>query len=266
MLRRFDQFQWGPLNAQRLNQLVDAVTRLQQQVQAIPSGIGRPKDRIMVRIESDPVKFGERDCADGVIGVSYPFTQVEMAMPDQGDVTERSCLQVTVPADAIASTKGHVLVVIENAPSLEKGDIIPADRAPLSFAAAADKQVMYIGQGKTAPQIVVCEVLGGGPEYDCVIPESGAQIAVENLYETAGYYGALDEQPECAALLPLSIPDGSRIWAFKYAQQWYTMTPTAFSVSCTCNDTTTPEGMMRVQQALEAKAAAAMLDIQRGLI
>lgn len=266
MLRRFDQFQWGPLNAQRLNQLVDAVTRLQQQVQAIPSKTDRPKDRIMVRIEGEPVRFGERECVNGVIGVAYPFTQVEMAMPRIGDVDASSCLEVTVPTDAIASAKGHVLVVIEQAPSLEKGDIIPADRAPLSFAAAADKQVMYVGQGKPAPQLVVCEVLGGGPEYDCVIPESGAQIAVENLYETAVYYGALDEQPECAALSPLSIPDGSRIWAFKYAQQWYTMTPTAFSVACTCNDTTTPEGMVRVQQALEAKAAAAMLNIQRGLI
>lgn len=266
MLRRFEQFQWGPLNAQRLNQLVDAVTVLQQQVRAIPSGIDRPKDRIMVRIEGEPLRFGDGECTDGVVGVSYPFTQVEMAMPEQGDVTNRSCLAVTVPTDAISSDKGHVLVVIEEAASLEKGDIVPADRAPLSFGAAADKQVMYVGQGKPAPQLIICEVIGGGPVYDCVIPESGAPISVENLYETQGYYGAMDEQPECAALSPLQLPSGSRIWAFKYAQDWYTMTPTAFSVTCTCNDTTTPEGMMRLQQALEAKAASAMLDIQRGLI
>ena len=266
MLRRFDQFQWGPLNAQRLNQLVDAVTSLQQQVRAMPSGAVMTKDRIMVRIEGEPLRFGDGECLNAVVGVSYPFTQIEMAIPDVADVTSRTCLEVTVPPDAIASDKGHLLVVIEQAASLEKGDIVMAERAPLSFAAPLNKQVMYVGQGKAAPQLVVCEVIGGGPEYECVIPESGMRISVENLYEVEAHYGAMEQQTECAELSPLPIPDGSRIWAFKYGQRWYTMTPTAFSVSCTCNDTTTPEGMMRVQQALEAKAAAAMLDIQRGLI
>ncbi len=37
MLRRFEQFQWGPLNATRLNELVDSITSLQQQVRQMQS-------------------------------------------------------------------------------------------------------------------------------------------------------------------------------------------------------------------------------------
>lgn len=267
MLRRFDQFQWGPLNAVRLNQLVDAVVRLQQRVDAMPSAAVRYKDRIMVRIEGEPLQFGERGCVDGVPAVSYPFTQVEMTIPDGGSITERSCMEITVPGDAIASSKGAVLVVVEQAPTLEKGDLVAADRAPITFAAPPDKQVVYVAQGRPMQQVLVCQVLSAsGWDYECVVQESGQRIKVQNLYESEVYYGALDEQPECANLSPLPIPDGSLIWAFRYAQKWYTMTPTAFSVACTCDDATTPGGALRAQQALEAKAAAAMLEIQGGLI
>ena len=266
MLRRFQDFQWGPLNATRLNELVDSITRLQQQVAQFVPTRERGKDMILARIKDDGTRLNGNDT--GIKTKAYGFAEVGMSILPDGAVGPQSYVEYAEIPGGVSSDTGSVLLALDQSSGLTVGQVVIAHHAPMIVAHSdSTKRVVYTVRESSGSDVVVCEVVGGsGSGYKCDVKGTGERIIVENLYETAGYYGALDEQPECAALSPLGIPDGSRIWAFKYGGLWYTMTPTAFSVSCTCNDDTTPEGMMRVQQALEAKAAAAMLDIQRGLI
>lgn len=265
MLRRFDQFQWGPLNAVRLNELVDAITRLQQQVAQFVPTRERGKDMILARVASEGIRL--QDDGEGIKAVSYEFDEVGMSIVPDGPTGPNSRMEYAAIPGGVSSDGGAVLLCLDESASMNLGDIVVAHYAPMIVAHAdRAKRVVYIVRESKGGSVVVCQVVGGGGTgYKCDIQGTGERITVENLYETAGYYGALDEQPECAALSPLGIPDGSRIWAFKYAGLWYTMTPTAFSVTCTCNDETTPQGVARLQAAMESKAATAMLDIQRGL-
>lgn len=257
MLRRFDQFQWGPLNANRLNQLVDAVTRLQQRVDAIPQAPVRFKDRIMVRIEGKPTTFGEQDCPQGIPAVAYPFTQVEMTIAEEGPVGTKTCLRISVPGNAISSARGALLVSTEAEPSLKVGDIVAADRAPITFAAAEDKQVVYIpAKSGAAATVQLALVLAGeGGSYQCSLQSTGLVVSVTNLYETQGYYGALEASIECASITPKPLPTGVLIWVFPIMADgdvagWMTMTPTAFDSICTCG----PDGISALYDAEQEQA------------
>ena len=265
MLRRFEQFQWGPLNATRLNELVDSITSLQQQVRQMQSKQEPGKDMILARIGGDGIRL--QDGGEGLKAVSYEFAEVGMSIVPDGPTGPESRMEYAAIPGGVSSDGGAVLLCLDDAVTLNRGDIVVAHYAPMIVAHSdRTKRVVYIVRESKGGATVVCQVVGGGASgYDCDVEGTGERISVENLYETAGYYGALDEQPECAALSPLAIPDGSRIWAFNYGGRWYTMTPTAFSVSCTCNDETTPQGVARLEAAMESKAATAMLDIQRGL-
>lgn len=265
MLRRFQEFQWGPLNATRLNELVDAITRLKQQVDGMAARQEVGKDMILARIKGNGFKLMKD--AGGIDAVAYPFVEVGMSITPDGPTEEESRLEYAAIPGGVSSEQGAVLLSFEPTVSLKSGDIVIAHYAPMIVAHAdRTKRVVYMVKQAQGGGAVVCQTLSAsGWDYACEIRETGERITVENLYESEVYYGALDEQPECASLSPLPIPDGSRIWAFKYADAWYTMTPTPFSVACTCNDNTTPQGVARLAAAMEEKAASAMLEIQRGL-
>lgn len=243
MLRRFDQFQWGPLNATRLNELVDSIVRLQQQVAQMKSLPEKTKDRILVQIAGSPTEFGGDLCGNPVIAFLYPFDQVYASIPSGGPVDGTTCLDLSIPSDAISSSNGAALIAIEKEPSLKRGDVVSADIAPMGMK-VGDQPLVYIAGSAPIVQggsIRLARIIGGGNGYyECSYVDTGETVTVENLYETQGHYGALQAAIECAQISPKSIPADLVIWTFPVlvngidTGQRMTMTPTPFDSVCTC--------------------------------
>ena len=263
-LQRFQNFQFGALDASRLNQLVDAVMRLEQRVEQMSRRYEPTKDVILAQITGAGTKAGYDLCQGAMRCVSYPFQEVGLGIQRAGPIDAGTCVQPYQIEGGLSSTQGAFLLLIEKEPSLAIGDVVKAHLASRAdVATAEDKGMVYIGTpiGK-ASAVVTGQVISASPSgYVMEIDGTGERVDVLNLYESEVYYGALDEQPECASLSPLPIPDGSRIWAFQYRSEWFTCVPTPFSVTCLCNDDTTGPGAARALASIESKAASAMLGI-----
>ena len=266
MLRRFANFQIGALDANRLNEMLAAIVRLEQRVMMMPMQQERNKDVILARITGEGVKAGYELCQGAVRCVSYPFEEVGLAIQQPGPISGDTCVQTDRIEGGLSSDGGAFLLMIEGEPTLKPQDVVKAHLASRADrGTASDKGMVYIGTavGKS-DGVVTGEVISASPSgYLMEIDGTGERVDVLNLYEAAAYYGAMDEQPECAALSPLPIPDGSRIWAFQYRSEWFTCIPTAFSVACTCNDDATGAGAARALASIESKAASAMLNLGR---
>ena len=122
MLRRFEQFQWGPLNATRLNELVDSITSLQQQVRQMQSKQEPGKDMILARIDDDgfTLQTGGRN----VPAVAYPFSEVGLAITPDGDTNGASSVSYENIPGGITSTNGAVLLAFEDSPTMKRGDVV----------------------------------------------------------------------------------------------------------------------------------------------
>ena len=237
MLRRFQEFQWGPLNATRLNELVDAITRLQQQADAAQKVLERTKDTILVRIEGDgsTLQSGERRVAS----VAYDFTEVGLAITPDGDTSGGSEVRYEDIPGGISSSGGAVLLAFEESPSMKDGDVVIAHYAPMVVAHAdRERKTVYMVRTPPKPSVDLYTVMGeasGTGMYTVVRANAANPVPeeMENIYETSGHYGALDEpQNECASLEPRRLRVGDTVFGFRISAFLYTCAPTAFSVAC----------------------------------
>lgn len=265
-LQRFQNFQIGALDAARLNQMVDTIMRLERAVAQMQRPYEPTKDVILARITGSGTKTASEGC-EGIVAVSYQFVEVGLAIAKEGAIDSSTCVRVQDIDGGLSTQNGAHLLMLEDEPSLEVGDVVKAHLASrASSGTAQDKGMVYIATPivPTSGTVVTGIVIGGSPSgYTMEIDGTGESVDVLNLYEASAYYGAMEEQPECAVLSPLSIPDGSRIWAFQYRDEWFTCIPTPFSVACTCNDDTTGVGAARALASIESKATSAMLNIGR---
>lgn len=236
MLRRFQDFQWGPLNATRLNELVDSITSLQQQVRQMQTRQEPGKDMILARIDDDgfTLQTGGRN----VPAVAYPFSEVGLAITPDGDTNGASSVSYENIPGGITSTNGAVLLSFEQSPSMKRDDVVIAHYAPM-IVAHADKsrKTVYMVKTMPRPSMGLYEVVddGDGLGKYLVVPdgESSPVTEMENIYETSGYYGALDEpQNECAELVPRTLRVGDKVLGFTVGELLYTCAPTAFGVAC----------------------------------
>jgi hypothetical protein len=237
MLRRFQEFQWGPLNATRLNELVDAITRLQQQAAQVTPTTERGKDMILARIDGDgyTLKSGGRN----VPSVGYNFTEVGLAITPDGDTNGASEVQYENIPGGVSTAGGAVLLAFEESPTMQDGEVVIAHYAPMIVAHSdRARKTVYMVKTMPRPSVDLYTVTGeatGLGRYSVVRANAtdATEEEIENIYETSGYYGALDEpQNECAALEPRKLRVGDTVWGFRISAFLYTCAPTAFSVAC----------------------------------
>lgn len=276
-LRRFQNFQVGALTAERLNELVDAVSRLQAKVDAIPTGIEPVRERILARITATATVSDGTACTGGVPVVSYPFSQVFVTIAQDGAITAGTCVRMEIPDDAISSQRGAYLIRFEKEATLKVGDIVNAQLASIALdGSAQDKQQVYI---------VADGLMGGGGEmriatltqaltigmYKATLNGDNQEVELNNLYETQGYYGAGAASTECATVSPGTLALGAQVWASKvggtgdWRGKWITMTPVPFSAECTCGDLGQPLSLMSGKAGVEEQAAGIVSRIMGGL-
>lgn len=263
MLRRFDQFQWGPLNAVRLNELVDAITRLQQQVAQFTPTRERGKDMILARIKGEGRQLRTQECENSVRMVSYPFDEIGISISTGSDtIGENSCASYSAIEGGVTSDGGSLLMSREDEPALNDGDVVMANYAPgiVSYLDGRRRAVYLITQA-ARPVMGLYLVLGslGSGRYsvvDATFPGLGPE-EMENIYETSTWYGAKDPpQNPCAQLQERSLRVGDEVFGFKVGGSLYTCAPTAFTVECLpCG--TAPQGISALYDSAGAEAAAA---------
>ena len=278
-LRRFQNLQLGALNAQRMNEIVDAISRLQAKVDGRTGDMEAVRDRILVRVTGQGVAAGFDGCTKAIRCVSYPFTEIFLRISGSGNVADGTCVGYDIPDGAISSTRGAFLLAFEDAPSLAVGSAMIAHLAPFSVAGNADdKQMVYVpsmpfGGGGELRICTLSEALPDGRYAGTLNAEgeNGEQVEIENLYETQNYYGAAQVTLECADIVTgLRLPIGSDVWAMKVggrgarAGEWVTMTPTPFGVECTCGDLGQPVALMTGNADADAVAAGIISRIMGG--
>jgi hypothetical protein len=268
-IRRFQNFALGALTAARLNELADAIMRLEARVDRAERDVEPVRSSILVRITGQGTKTSQDGCESAIPAVSYPFTQIMLVVSAAGPVNSATCVSATIPEDAIRSQRGAILVKFEEEPSLGVGDAVFADLAPYGLATADDKAMIYVVSGGAAPIGVmrICtltEALADGM-YKGELNGDREEIEIENLYESQNYYGAASVTLECASLVTgQRLPIGSDVWAMKLQgraaegepeREWITMTPVPFGVECTCGDLGQPLTSMTGTADTDAVAA-----------
>jgi hypothetical protein len=279
-LRRFQNFQLGALNAGRLNEIVDAIQRLEARIGRAEKTLEPVRSSILVRITGQGVKTSEDGCDGAIPAVAYPFTQVMLVVSQSGAVTAATCVSGAAPEDAISSQRGAVLIKFEAEPSLEVGDAVFADLAPYSAGNADDKAMLYVVTGSAAigGALRICtltEAIADGM-YKGELNGDREAIEIENLYETQNYYGAASVTLECASLVTgQRLPIGSDVWAMKVQgrasegqreRDWVTMTPVPFGVECTCGDLGQPLTVVTGTADNDAVAAGIISRIMGGSV
>lgn len=270
-LKRFQQFQIGALDAMRLNEMVDAITRLQARVEQIPTPEAMTRDRILARITGQGTAAGFDQCTQAIPCVSYPFTEIYLKINPVGNITASTCVGYEIPVDAIEDRRDAYLLVFEKEPTLKVGDVVVADLASMSaLGNAQDKHMVYVSASSLPAgegQLRICtleDVLPNGKYTGFLNDIEGdkERIDIENLYETQNYYGAAQVTLECAEIVAgQRLPLGSDVWAMKVggrgnrAGEWVTMTPTPFGVECTCGDLGQPLALMNGNASKETVAA-----------
>ena len=275
--RRFQNFQIGALTSARLNEMQDAILRLQARVDRAVSAPEAVKDRILARITGVGTVVTGTSCQGGVPVVAYPFSQVFVTIAQDGAISATTCITVDAPEDALSSTRGAYLIRFEEEASLEIGSIVNAQLSPFALDRnAQDKQQVYI---------VSDGILGGAGEmriatltqavstgiYKATLNGDNQAIDLNNLYETQGYYGAGSVTVECATLTPGTLAIGSVVWASKvggtgdWRGKWITMTPVPFSTECTCGELGQPlqlQGEDRDKDAIAVGIISRMMGAQ----
>lgn len=248
-LRRFQNFQIGALTAQRLNEMQDAIARLQAKMDGGSGKVDPVRDRILARVTGTPTVASAAQCVSGIPIVSYPFTEVFLRIVPSGNITDGTCVSSEVPDDAIEDRRQAYLIAFEDQPSLTVGSVVMAHLAPMSVLGNADdKQQVYVVSGGSAAAsgaMRICtltEPLDAG-KYAGTLNGDAEAVEIENLYETQDYYGAGSVALECATLVTgFRLPIGSEVWAMKVSGggnrdgAWVTMTPVPFGTDCTCGE------------------------------
>ena len=251
-LRRFQNFALGSLSASRLNEMIDAIARLEARVVRAEGSIEPVRDRILAIILGDGTPTKVDGCQGAVAAVSYPFAQAFIRIADEGNVTDATCVSYDIPEDAIRSTRGAYLLKFEPEPSLSQGDVVTAELAPMSIGTAQDKQQVYVSgapqQGGGIHIVEITQDLGSG-RYKGRMMSSGAnEIEFVNMYELEQTYGATSASIECAAITPKPLPVGRAAWVTKAIGDsrpnarypdgsWFTCISVAFDAECTCGTT-----------------------------
>lgn len=244
-LQRFQNFQIGALDAARLNQMVDTIMRLERAVAQMQRPYEPTKDVILAQVTGDGVK-SDTEGSGCIPCVSYPFAEVGLAIATEGSISGKTCVSTKQIEGGLNSARGAHLIMLEDEPTLKRDQVVKAHLASrASSGTAEDKGMVYIGTPivPLASQVQLATVVSGANAlYDCTLVEGGDVIQAYNLYETNGYYGALQAQVECARLSVFQpIQPGRTIWVFQPimdgepAETWVTMTPIAFNSECTCN-------------------------------
>lgn len=252
MLRRFDQFQWGPLNAQRLNEIVDAIVRLQQSVAQMSVPEERTKDVILAVI-TGPGTSSSSAQERCIPCVSYPFEEVGFVIDGEGEIKAETCVQVERVESGLTSARGAFLVTLESEAKLTPGTVVKAHLATrIAGLTAGDKAMVYIATPLVESAVfnaVITAVLPEDGKYEAGRDSEAESpiFALENIYETSGHYGALDApQNECASLTPRRLRVGDLVAVWRHDDEYYTVAPTAFDVECLPCDT---QALQNAQQA-----------------
>jgi len=277
--RRFQNFQIGALSAQRLNEMQAAIERLQSRVDGRAGMEEAVRERIVARVTAQGVKAGFDSCTGAIRCVSYQFTEVFLKVSKIGDVTDATCVGYEIPDGAISSGTGGYLLVLEDEPSLNVGDVVVAHLASMTVADnAQDKQQVYVADAPAATGaggVRICtltDVLADG-KYRGKLNGDGQDVEIENLYETQDYYGAANVTLECASIVSgMRLPVGSDVWASKVsgtgdrAGSWVTMTPVPFGVECTCGDLGQPLSAMTATADKDAVSVGIISRIMGGVV
>lgn len=283
-LRRFQNFQLGALNAQRLNEIVDSIARLQARVDRYTGEGEEVRRSILARITGAGVKSGGKDaCGSGSIqAVSYPFQEVLLRITPTGSITASTCVDSESAEGGIRSSAGGFLVRFEDEPSLKVGSVVMAQLAPFAATGNADdKQMVYVALGG-APAggalrlgRVTSSMTAGVYTARFLGPGEQDEVEFRNIYEVENYYGATSASIECAEIMPKPIPVESVVWLQQVLgdtgpnarypdNSWVTLVPVAFDSECTCG----PGGIAAQQQYgegvevrdVDAAAAGIILD------
>lgn len=241
MLRRFDQFQFGPLSANRLNQLVDAVIALQRKVEDQPKFDQPKRETIIAMVTGDGARLGSETCGDrSMPAVVYDFQEIGIRTEPQGPIGPSTCMVRSIPANGISNATNAMLVVFEDAPSLAIGDVVVCHRISESYISdGSSPKLVYVTSGRPAAAVQTYVIIGtkAGDAYSYIgvredFPGTGNETII-NLYEQSMWYGAKDDpQNECATLVERRLRPGDLVFGYKIGDFVYTCAPTAWTVEC----------------------------------
>ena len=261
-LRRFQNFAVGALTAQRLNELVDAVARLQAQVdqpQRIPAA---PRGPMLVRIkgiygESVPGESPSGEGTEVIRATSYLFEQIFVRLERGSGTVEIAEREYGLRSRAVeGQDESLTLVAIDprpfsNIPAGSLATVFPLDiDGGTGGGAVPDQQGLYmILRAFNPPVVAVYQITAQagqlGHYFGTPIPGAETDIdygtepvEIVNLYETGNYYGAMGMQNPCAQLEPRSLGIGDVVPVIVFGGTYYTMAPTAFSSTCIPCDVT----------------------------
>jgi hypothetical protein len=242
-LQRFQNFQIGALDAQRLNQMVDAIMRLEQRVAQMAQPYEPTRDVILAIITGPGIKASQ-DREDCIPCVSYPFEEVGLAIADTGKIGSATCVSTQRIEGGLSNANGAFLITFESTPALTPGTVVKAHLGSrASSGTAEDKGMVYVATPLIDGAIyngVVTAVLEEEGKYEVGMEGSAESVIVEveNIYETSGYYGVYDDpQNECAELVARRLRVGDLVPVWRHMDRHYTMAPTPFTVVCQPCDT-----------------------------
>lgn len=257
MLRRFENFKVGALDARRLNEMVDVIIDLQRKVDRIPkfdySQYGSFLARITERVDTYEAQ-GEGNTLQPLDIALYKFEEIAIRAVYAGSSSfGTSYIGFYRHADGMLSSASMaqqygdrsaepLLVDVGVSEYRYKvGDIVPCFKARIdttAFGSTDDAQYIYVISSSSPSETVgVYDVLASMPNgmysVRSIDDSTGEPEIMENLYETSDYYGALlGTQNPCATLTPRRLGQPDRVFGFTQRGKLYTCSPTAWGVEC----------------------------------
>lgn len=255
-MRRFQNFQLGALNAQRLNEIVDSIARLQSRVDQPQRTPEMPRGPMLVRIKGiyGESVVGEPATGEGtevIPATAYLFEQVFVRLNRASGTVEIAERDYGLRSRAQeGQDEALTLVAIDprpfsNIPPGSLATVYPLDiDGGTAGGAVPDQQGLYmILRAFNPPVVAVYQITAQAAELGHYfgIPIPGAQpdidygsepVEIVNLYETGNYYGALGQQNPCAQLEPRALGIGDIVPIIVFNDTYYTMAPVAFSSTC----------------------------------
>jgi hypothetical protein len=292
MWRNFTQGRFGTLDARQYQEVQDATAQQTWRRRDIDKAVVQRGRTMLVKIgpkkgSSSGEGQSQVPGAIRVRGQAYEFTQMLMRLDNNGtiELAERPYGLRSVVPGAFSEFYAVDLNPVSNLAVGTYALVVPVEIDMGNPGFAFDEKMFYyefvfvvVGlAGETQSKLLqVTQVMDEQGHYRARErdPVSGAVIGdpvdLYNTYELEGnnWYGALaaSDSNRCASVGPLPLQAGHYVLATQYASTWYTIAPTPFEVTCLCNDKTTPEGAARIEEALEMKAASAMLRLHEGLL
>lgn len=287
MLRRFENFRIGALDAKRLNDMQDAIIDLQKRVERIPEYRDQQYGMTLARIKSR-AGISQADCvppggAKRINCAIYYFEEVLLRVDGTGSQPGAvdTCVAVKRYDGMLTSSNvswgpaedGLAPILLDldaSGYAYDAGDIVPCFRARIDYGqpegGLSKWRHLYVTRSTQAGAVrrfIVTEVKPEVGQYMAEeIPQHAGGARTEtiyNLYESEEYYGALDANVPCATLAPRRLRVGDVVPVFEHRFLLLTMAPTAFDVTCLpCNGqaAATPAG---AQQAVKEAAAAGIM-------